>query len=308
MGFFDQFPVQAFNHLDLLATQVVEGFIIGMHRSPFHGFSVEFAEHRLYNQGESTKDIDWKVYARTDRLYSKKFEEETNLRCQIVVDVSSSMYFPEEKLQSGATLNKIKFSALGAACLMNVLRRQRDAFGLSLFDDEVRLHTFAKSNTSHYQRLLASLEQYIQLDELNRKTSAVNALHEIADQIHKRSLVVIFSDMFDSTGDIEEIFSAVQHLKHNKHEIILFHVVDKRLELEFDFENRPYMFVDMESGEKVRLQTHQIKEKYIAKIQELKELIQSRCQQHRVDYLEADINQGYDYILQSFFVKRKSMH
>lgn len=308
MGFFDQFPVQAYNHLDLLANQVVEGFIIGLHKSPFHGFSVEFAEHRLYNQGESTKDIDWKVYARTDKLFSKKFEEETNLRCQLVIDTSSSMYFPEEKLKSGFILNKLKFSALGAACLMNVLRRQRDAYGLSVFDDELRIHTHEKSSTTHYQLLLSYLEKYLHQTENNRKTSAASALHQIADQIHKRSLVIIFSDMFDQSSDLDSLFSALQHLKYNKHEVILFHTLDKKLELDFEFENKPYQFVDMETGEQIRVQAHQIKDQYVQKVSAYHQEIKSKCLQYRIDYHEADINSGYDYILQSFFVKRRKMN
>lgn len=308
MGFFDQFPVQAYNHLDLLANQVVEGFIIGLHKSPFHGFSVEFAEHRLYNQGESTKEIDWKVYARTDKLFSKKFEEETNLRCQLVIDTSSSMYFPEEKLKSGFILNKLKFSALGAACLMNVLRRQRDAYGLSIFDDELRIHTHEKSSTTHYQLLLSYLDKYLNQSELRKTTSAAKALHQIADQIHKRSLVIIFSDMFDQSSDLDTLFSALQHLKYNKHEVILFHTLDKKLELDFEFENKPYQFEDMETGELIRVQANQIKEQYVQKISEYHQEIKSKCLQYRIDYHEADINSGYDYILQSFFVKRKKMN
>ena len=308
MGFFDQFPVQAYNHLDLLANQVVEGFIIGLHKSPFHGFSVEFAEHRLYNQGESTKEIDWKVYARTDKLFSKKFEEETNLRCQLVIDTSSSMYFPEEKLKSGFVLNKLKFSALGAACLMNVLRRQRDAYGLSIFDDELRIHTHEKSSTTHYQLLLSYLDKYLNQSEINKKTSAASALHQIADQIHKRSLVIIFSDMFDQSSDLDNLFSALQHLKYNKHEVILFHTLDKKLELNFEFENKPYQFVDMETGEQIRVQAHQIRDQYVQKISTYHQEIKSKCLQYRIDYHEADINAGYDYILQSFFVKRRKMN
>jgi len=307
MNFFDQFPVQAFNHLELLANQVVEGFIIGKHKSPFHGFSVEFAEHRLYNIGETTKDLDWKVYARTDKLFVKKFEEETNLRCQIVIDTSSSMYFPEEKLNNGLILNKLKFSALGAACIMNILRKQRDAFGISLFDEKLNFQSQTKSSTTHYQLLLSILEKWINDFDLNRKSSTAQALHEIADQIHKRSMVVIFSDMFDDTERVDDLFGALQHLKHNKHEVLLFHVVDRKLEIEFDFENRPYQFVDMETGEKVRLQAHQIKERYIEKMKEYHYSIQNKCIQYRIDYHEADINQGYDYILQSFLGKRKKM-
>jgi uncharacterized protein (DUF58 family) len=307
MNFFDQFPVQAFNHLELLANQVVEGFIIGKHKSPFHGFSVEFAEHRLYNIGETTKDLDWKVYARTDKLFVKKFEEETNLRCQIVIDTSSSMYFPEEKLNNGLILNKLKFSALGAACIMNILRKQRDAFGISLFDEKLNFQSQTKSSTTHYQLLLSILEKWINDFDLNRKSSTAQALHEIADQIHKRSMVVIFSDMVDDTERVDDLFGALQHLKHNKHEVLLFHVVDRKLEIEFGFENRPYQFVDMETGEKVRLQAHQIKERYIEKMKEYHYSIQNKCIQHRIDYHEADINQGYDYILQSFLGKRKKM-
>ena len=308
MNFFEQFPVQAFNHLDLLANQVVEGFIIGLHKSPFHGFSVEFAEHRLYNQGESTKDIDWKVYARTDKLFSKKFEEETNLRCQIVIDASSSMYFPGTELATGLVLNKLKFSALGAACLMKVLRRQRDAFGLSIFDNNLNVHTQAKSSTTHYQLLLSYLDKYIQDIAIQKTTQAAEALHQIADQIHKRSLVVIFSDMFDRQADLDKLFAALQHLRYNKHEVILFHTLDKRLELDFAFENKPIQFIDLETGEQIRVQAHQVKEKYTQKINSYHQNIKSKCLQYRIDYHEADINEGYHYILQSFFIKRRKMN
>lgn len=308
MNFFEQFPVQAFNHLDLLANQVVEGFIIGLHKSPFHGFSVEFAEHRLYNQGESTKDIDWKVYARTDKLFSKKFEEETNLRCQIVIDASSSMYFPGTELATGLVLNKLKFSALGAGCLMNVLRRQRDAFGLSIFDNNLNVHTQAKSSTTHYQLLLSYLDKYIQDIAIQKTTQAAEALHQIADQIHKRSLVVIFSDMFDRQADLDKLFAALQHLRYNKHEVILFHTLDKRLELDFAFENKPIQFIDLETGEQIRVQAHQVKEKYTQKINSYHQNIKSKCLQYRIDYHEADINEGYHYILQSFFIKRRKMN
>jgi uncharacterized protein (DUF58 family) len=262
MNLLDNYDVRDLGKLELLAKQVVEGFIIGLHKSPFHGFSVEFAEHRLYNQGEDTKNIDWKVYARTDRLYTKRFEEETNLRCQIVIDASSSMYFPEAT-GKGAYTNKLRFSALGAAALMNLLQRQRDAFGLSIFDDTVTTHTRCKSSTSHYRLLLTHLDHIINNPERNKSTSAAQAIHQIADSIHKRSLVIIFSDMMEQSEDTEQLFSALQHLKHNKHEVVLFHVVDKAKEVNFEFENRPYLFIDMETGEKVRLQSNQVKDYYI---------------------------------------------
>jgi uncharacterized protein (DUF58 family) len=248
------------------------------------------------------------VYARTDKMFTKKFEEETNLRCQLVIDCSSSMYFPEEVLHSGFILNKIRFSALGAACLMNVLRRQRDAYGLSVFDDQLRIHTRAKSSTSHYQLLLSYLDQYLHDTTPQKTTAAAPALHQIADQIHKRSLVIIFSDMFDHRSNLDEIFAALQHLKYNKHEVILFHTLDKKLELDFEFENRPYQFVDMESGETIRVQAHQIRAQYLEKMSAYHHEIKARCLQYRIDYHEADIHAGYDYILQSFFVKRRKMN
>ncbi len=307
MTLLDNFDVRNIGNLELLAKQVVEGFIIGLHKSPFHGFSVEFAEHRLYNQGEATKDIDWKVYARTDRLYVKKFEEETNLRCQIVVDASSSMYFPEVSKDSKNYTNKLRFSALAAAALMNLLMKQRDAFGLSIFDEEVKNHTRCKASTAHYRLLLTYLQQLLDNPERNRTTSAAKALHQIADSVHKRSLVVIFSDMFEQTEDSEALFSALQHLKHAKHEVILFHTVDKSLEVEFEFENRPYLFIDMETGEQLRLQPNQVKERYISQVAKFKEELKLKCMQYQVDFVEADINQGFRQILQAWLVKRMKM-
>ena len=302
MNLFDQYELQDFGNLELLARQVVEGFIIGLHKSPFHGFSVEFAEHRLYNQGESTRDIDWKVYARTDKLFVKKFEEETNLRCQIVVDASSSMYFPES-----ANINKLRFSALAAASLMNLLKRQRDAFGLSIFDEDVRTHTLCKSSTMHSRLLLSYLQALIDNPVQNRATSTAKALHTIAEGIHKRSMVIIFSDMLEQTENLELIFAALQHLKYNKHEVVLFHVVDEGKEVDFDYENRPYLFIDMESGEKVRLHSNQVKDHYVKQMKAYKEALKVKCLQYKIDFVEADINQGYKKILQSYLVKRTKM-
>ncbi len=308
MEHFEQEGIKEFGNLELLANQVVEGFIIGLHKSPFHGFSVEFAEHRLYNQGESTKNIDWKVYARSDKLFTKKYEEETNLRCQVVLDVSSSMYFPEESLLQTPLENKLGFSALAAASLMNLLKRQRDAFGLTLFDDAVRVHTRCKSSTMHYRLLLSYLDQYLRQVQHNKSTFAAQALHQIADSIHKRSLVVIFSDMFEHGQQSEELFSALQHLKYNKHEVILFHVTDKSRELEFAFDNRPYLFIDIETGEKLRLHPHQVKEHYLKQMNAFVEQLQLKCLQYRIDYVEADIHKGFRPVLQSYLVKRTKMY
>jgi len=305
MNFFDNYDVRQVENIELLAKQVVEGFIIGLHKSPFHGFSVEFAEHRLYNPGESTKDIDWKVYARSDKMFTKKFEEETNLRCQIIIDTSSSMYFPNA--EEGKGMNKLKFSALAAASLMNLLRKQRDAFGLSIFDSSVQIHTKCRSATSHYRLLLTYLDTLIRDNTKQKKTATAAALHQLADSIHRRSLVVIFSDMFDDIETQNDLFSALQHLKYAKHEVILFHVTDKKHELDFEYENRPYLFVDLESGDEVRLQHHQVKELYKEKVNSYNNALKMKCLQYKIEFIEADINAGFVPILQNYLVKRNKM-
>lgn len=308
MNSIDQHPLQKFTHLELIAKQVVEGFITGLHKSPFHGFSVEFAEHRLYNKGESTKHIDWKLYGRTDKLFIKRYEEETNVRCQIIIDNSSSMYFPVPDGKNPKD-NKITFSVYCAAAIIELLKGQRDAVGLSIFSEFVELHTNAKSSSLHHKMLFHELEKMIQVRDLNehKKTSAVKALHEISEAIHKRSLVIIFSDMMDSHADSNELFSALQHLKHNKHEVVLFHVTDKQKEQEFDFENRPYRFIDMETGEEVKLQPNEIKETYLKEMADYKRELLLKCGQYKIDFVEADINLGFDQVLMPYLVKRTKM-
>ncbi len=297
------------SNLELLAQQVVEGFIVGMHRSPFHGFSVEFAEHRLYNTGDSTRNIDWKVYARTDKVFVKRFEEETNLRCHLVVDASSTMYYPWDEKQPAKHkyANKFCFAAQSAAVIMNAMRRQRDAFGLTLFDDEVRFSSGAKSSTVHYRLLLSQLVEKIENPVLNKSTDLAASLHQIAESIHRRSLVVVFTDVMEHPDKADEIFAALQHLRYAKHEVILFHVTDKKKELDFEFENRPYLFVDMESGEEVRLQPNQVKEFYTKQVGAFTEQLRMKCLQFKIDFVEADINRGFVPILQTWMTKRAKM-
>jgi uncharacterized protein (DUF58 family) len=298
------------SNLELLAQQVVEGFIVGLHRSPFHGFSVEFAEHRLYNPGESTRNMDWKVYGRTEKLFTKRYEEETNLRCQIVIDASSTMYYPwdEKNPQKFKYQNKLCFSAQAAAVLMNALKRQRDAFGLTLFDDDLRFATHAKSSTVHYRLLLNKLTELIENPQLNKKTDLAASLHQVAESVHRRSMVIIFTDVMEQPEKSEELFSALRHLRHAKHEVILFHVTDKSKELDFEFENRPYVFVDMENGEEVRLQPSQVKEFYVKQVGLFKEQLRMKCLQFKIDFVEADIHQGFVPILQTWMAKRSKMH
>ncbi len=291
-------------NLELLAKQVVEGFITGLHKSPFHGFSVEFAEHRLYNRGDNIKNIDWKLFARTDKMFIKRYEEETNLRCQFIIDVSSSMYFPEK------LYNKLRFSIEATAALIFLLRRQRDAFGLSLFSDHLLLNTPAKSTTTHQKYLFSHLETLLNTEQLNVKTNLEQALHQIAELIHKRSMVVVFSDLLNTIQDeksTEALFSALQHLKFNKHEVLIFNVTDKSKEIDFDFENRPYEFVDMETGNVVKAHASKVKEAYLSKMQNYRQNIQLKCTQYKIDMIDADISGGFYPILQGYLIKRQKM-
>lgn len=288
-------------NLELLAKQVVEGFITGLHKSPFHGFSVEFAEHRIYNAGESVKNIDWKLFARSDKLFTKRYEEETNLRCQLVIDTSSSMYYPEKGW------NKIKFASLAAASIMNLLKKQRDAVGLTFFSDAVDFSTEMKSTESHHRMLIANLEKQLQTPSVKKTSNIIPVLHQIAEQLHKRSLVIIFSDMMESYGSQEDLFSALQHLKFNKHEVVLFHTLDKSLEIEFNFDNRPYIFEDIESGEKLKLFPSEVKEHYERETASFIAELTNRCRQYKIDFTPVDVVLPIDQILLPFLVKRQKM-
>jgi uncharacterized protein (DUF58 family) len=305
----DQLKLQEFGHLEFLARQVVEGFITGLHKSPFHGFSVEFAEHRSYNTGESIKHIDWKLYGRTDKLFVKRYEEETNLRCQIIIDNSSSMYFPVREKRSVEHPNKITFAVYCAAALIYLLRKQRDAVGLSIFSDKIELHTPAKSNPVHHKLLIYELEKMLApyAVDVHKKTLATESLHEIAEAIHKRSLVIIFSDMMESYHETGELFSALQHLRHNKHEVVLFHVVDKSKETDFDYENRPHKFIDMESGEEIKVHPQEVKEIYTNAISDFNKKLKLHCDRYHIDFVEADINAGFHQVLLPYLLKREKM-
>ena len=300
--------IEPFSKFELLAKQVVEGFITGLHKSPFHGFSVEFAEHSIYNNGESTKHIDWKLFAKTDKLFIKRFEEETNLRCQIIIDTSQSMLFPLEVTKDG-TLNKLSFSAYAAAAMIELLKHQRDAIGLTLFDSEIHKHFPSKSNPTQQKIIYNELENLlVQKQNLQSSTTqSAKALNQLSEIIHKRSLVIIFSDLFEDQSHLESIFSALQHLKYKKHDVVLFHVTDKKQELDFEFENRPYHFIDIETKEEIKLNPNQIKEMYTQKITEYTESIKLKCGQYKIDFVEADINQGFDTVLQTYLVKRTAM-
>ena len=294
-----------FKNLELLAQQVVEGFISGMHKSPFHGFSAEFAEHKIYNQGESTKHIDWKLYAKTDRLYTKRYDEETNLRCHLIVDNSASMHYPEQKSFSIGNLNKIAFSALASASVMHILKKQRDAIGLSLYSNAYDFYAPEKGSDRHHHLLLNTLGDMVISKPKEAQTETYTYLHQIAEKIHRRSLIFLFTDMFQTTHEDNKLFEALRHLKHNKHEVVLFHVFDKDRELTFDFDNRPKRFVDVETGANIDLYPENIKENYETAVKTYFDQLRLKCGQYRIKYVEANINAGFDKILTTYMVERK---
>lgn len=306
----DNKEIQALSQLEFKARQVVEGFLAGLHKSPFHGFSVEFAEHRAYNPGESTRHIDWKLFARTDKLFVKRYEEETNLRCQLVIDASSSMYYPEVDPRAPEALNKIRFSVFAAAALTHLMRKQRDAVGLTVFTDKVLVAEQARSNAVHLKHIMAHLEGLLAsgATTTGQRTSAFDALHDLAQRAPRRSLVVIFSDMMDNAGHQAELFDALQHLRYNKHDIILFHVVDRKKELDLDMEDRPYTFVDKETGEEVKAHPQEIREAYRTAMSDYWHQLKLKCGQYRIDLVEADINKGFSPILLEFLLKRARLY
>jgi len=292
-------------NLDLLAKQVVEGFITGMHKSPFHGFSVEFSEHKLYNKGESTRHIDWKLFAKTEKLYTKKYEEETNLRCHIIIDNSASMHFPIVKTQKLDSLNKIGFSAVAAACLMEILKRQRDAVGLSIYSDSYEYYAPEKGSERHRKMVLHQLEQLLESTS-KTTTDTYKYLHEIAEKIHRRSLIFLFTDMFQSKQENEKLFEALRHLKFNKHEVILFHTFDGKLELNFDFDNSPKKLIDVETGEEIDIYAENIKEKYKTLVDNYFKELKNKCLQYKIDYVPVDIQKGFFSVLTSYLISRRN--
>lgn len=292
------------NNLELLAKQVVEGFISGLHKSPFHGFSVEFAEHKLYNPGESTKHIDWKIFGRTDKLFTKKYDEETNLRSFFVLDSSSSMYLKNEKNES-----KLNYAILAIASLIQLLKKQRDAFGLAIVNENIEILTEAKSSIVHLNYLYEELSKKLKPDsQLNKlPTNWINSIHEIAEAIPKRSLVILFSDLLDNEHNSNSFIDALSHLKHNKHEVIVFQIINKKIEIDFDLGNRPLKLIDLESGEEIKVQSNEFKETYKKEINKFYKDIESKCQEMNVDFYTIDINESIDKLLEYYLVKRKKV-
>ena len=300
--------ISRFQHLELLANQVVEGFISGMHKSPFHGFSAEFAEHKVYNVGESTKHIDWKLFAKTDRLYAKRFEEETNLRCHIIIDNSSSMHYPRLNDSQQFFENKIGFSVLASAVLMNLLKKQRDAVGLSVFSDAYEYYSPEKGSDRHHRMILNALEGLLAKPVVKKSTDTVTFLHQIAEKIHRRSMIILFTDMFQSGSDVsdEALFNALQHLKHNKHKVVLFHVVDNKTELNFNFDNAPRKFIDVETGEEVAVFADTVKEEYEKQVESYFKKLALTCSQNRIKYIPVSVGESFEKILMTYLVEKQN--
>ena len=303
----DLAAVRSFENLELLARQLVDGFITGLHQSPYHGFSVEFSEHRLYNPGESTRHMDWKVFARTDKLFVKRYEEETNLRAHLLLDVSPSMYYP------APGHDKLRFSILAAAALTTLLQRQRDAVGLVTFAEQVELQTPVRSTSTHRHTLLLALQQLLARPApvagarraAPTVTNVAEVLHTIAQQIPKRSLVMVFSDMLGRGAQEQEAaLAALQHLRHQHHEVLLFHVLDRATEADFDFQDRPYIFEDVETGQEIRLQPAQVRQQYRAAMQQFEADLALRCGQLKIDFVPVDVREPFDKVLYAYLVKR----
>lgn len=289
------------SNLQLLAKQIVEGFLIGLHKSPFHGFSVEFAEHRQYNRGDNLKHVDWKAYGRTEKMFIKKFEEETNLRCCLALDTSSSMQFRSNGW------SKLEFSAVIAASLIQLMKTQMDASSLALFDEHLYSLSPAKTGITHTGILINELERVISVSQPQKQTRLAESLHELAERLHRRSLVVVFSDAPILQDEASTLIDALQHLRFNKHEVLFFHVLDKEKEMDLDYENRPYTFEDMETGQTIQLNPGAYREVFVQKIQEYKEYIKNRCLEHNIDYVFCDLQTDPSEILHQYLIKRNKI-
>lgn len=304
--------LEKYKSLDFYARQIVEGYLTGLHRSPFHGFSVEFAEHRQYTTGESTRNIDWKLYGRTNKLFVKRFEEETNLRCQLVIDHSGSMLFPTERHGNLQNPNKLTYACYATAVLSELLVRQRDAFGLSLISNGIDLQTDCRSNRVHQQYLLSLLEKELLQhtpdkagDKTQLKDTQISeALHLIAEQLHKRSLVVIFTDALVKPSDQDPLMDALRHLRHCKHEVILFHTLHLAQEVQFTFPNRPTEFIDLETGRQLKVNPAEVADKYREKMAHQTADIKQHAIRYRIDYQPVDIAQGFDQVMLPYLLKR----
>jgi uncharacterized protein (DUF58 family) len=295
-----------FSKLNVLANQIVEGFMSGIHKSPFHGYSAEFDEHRLYNKGDSVKFIDWKLYAKTDKLYIKKYEDETNLRCHFILDASSSMHYPKVNHFELDQMSKYTFSSLAILSLINILQKQNDAFGLSLFSDKIDFTISEKSSYNQLQIITKQLQEQFELQNDQKTTDTQTNLHYIAENLKRRSLVFLFSDMFQNDARHEKIFEALRYLKYNKHQVVFFHTTDFSKEINFDFSDLPRRFYDVETGQKIDLYPELVREEYKGNAQKFKQELLNKCRQYKIKYVDADINKGFEKIILTYLLEKQN--
>lgn len=287
--YLDPRTLSKISRLDLIARLVVEGFISGLHRSPYHGFSVEFAEHREYVPGDDIRHIDWKVYGKTDRYYVKEFEEETNLKATILLDASESMSY-----RSGP-VSKFEYGCFIAASLAHLILRQQDAVGLALYDGEVRKYLPASSQPGHLKVLLHELQE-----ARPEKSSRMEPVyHDMAERIRKKGLIIVISDMFD---DLVQVTRGLRHLRHRRHEVILFHVLD-RDEVTFPFE-RMTKFLGMELGPKILANPKVLREAYLEELRAFQDSLKRECRGDRIDYVGLDTSRPLDVALATYLAVR----
>lgn len=282
--------VSKLKNMNLRARLVVEGFITGLHRSPYHGFSVEFSEYRQYMPGDEIRHIDWKAYGKTDRFYIKQFEEETNLKCYLLVDASGSMGYSSQKI------TKLEYASYLAAALSYLMIEQRDAVGLITFDQKIRKYLPPRSVKSYLPQILRELDE-VKCSEI---TDVASTFHEMAERLHRRGLIVIFSDLYD---DPEKVMSGLKHFRHNKHEVIVFHILDP-MEINFDFK-RNTLFKDLETRDELLTQPWHIKAEYQKKVKQFIENYKRQCRLNRIDYVLLDSSWDYDIALMEYLNKRK---
>ncbi|MGH7145840.1 MAG: DUF58 domain-containing protein [Planctomycetota bacterium] len=280
--------------IHLVARGVVEGFVTGLHKSPYHGFSIEFSEHRDYAPGDPLRAIDWRTYARTERLYIKLFEDETNVRVYLLIDRSASMGYKSSK----DGLSKLEYACYLAGSLAWLLIRQQDAVGLVSFDEQIRDFIGAASTTGHLRRLAAALEDI----KARNKTTMTATFHDVAEKIKRRSLLVIFSDLYE---DAAQIFSAMSHFAARKHEVLLFHTMDRQ-ELQFDF-NKLAEFVDMETGERLLADPLHIRGEYLKQLEVFQSEFKRRAMDLNCEYIPVNTDVPFEILLGQFLRRRASM-
>jgi uncharacterized protein (DUF58 family) len=292
--FFDPSVISKLNSLELRARLVVEGFIVGLHKSPYHGFSVEFTEHRPYMQGDGLSDIDWKAYGKTEKYYIKQYEEETNLRSYILLDISRSMGYASEN-----NIRKLEYGLTLVAALSYMMIKQQDAVGLTLYSEKVIKYLPPKSSRSYLQEILRTLSTV----EISSVTHTASCLNSIAEKINRRGLVIIISDFFD---DVNSILSSLKHFRYKKNEVIVFQLLDP-LERSFAF-GRDAVFKDMETGEEITTQPYQIQKSYKEAMDDFINKIKKECLNSNIEYNLLETSTPFDKALYSYAQKRKKLY